>query len=74
MLGKEQAVPEHLIGPKELDFTIQPHDVSCTALAIYSCTAGEGCFGVVGGCCVGKTFSDKLLKALVLVCQGTKLI
>ena len=35
MLGKEQAVPEHLIGPKELDFTIQPHDVSC-------CTAGEG--------------------------------
>jgi len=33
MLGKEQAVPEHLIGPKELDFTIQPHDVSCTALA-----------------------------------------
>jgi len=27
MLGKEQAVPEHLIGPKELDFTIQPHDV-----------------------------------------------
>ena len=35
MLGKEQAVPEHLIGPKELDFTIQPHDVSCTALAIY---------------------------------------
>ncbi len=34
MLGKEQAVPEHLIGPKELDFTIQPHDVSCTAIAV----------------------------------------
>jgi len=27
MLGKEQAVPGNLIGPKELDFTIRPHDV-----------------------------------------------
>ncbi|CAK9024671.1 unnamed protein product [Durusdinium trenchii] len=27
MLGKEQAVPENLIGKKEMDFTIHPHDV-----------------------------------------------
>ena len=28
MLGKEQAVPENLTGPKELDFTIRPHDAA----------------------------------------------
>ena len=31
MLGKEQAVPKELIGNKELDFTIQPHDVPWAA-------------------------------------------
>ena len=30
MLGKEQAVPTELIGPAQMDFTIQPHDAAVT--------------------------------------------
>ena len=39
MLGKEQAVPTELVGPAQLDFTIQPHDAAATQ---YSCVDVRG--------------------------------